>query len=119
EEIPAMSEVIERESPSWHLPAMIVLGLIAIGGLWFGWNASTKLDTTQQTMTAQIKQSEQSMQQDVSSLKVRLAQDEKANAALQGDPRVVTKKLKIPQGRLKTAREEATTPTGATSQKLT
>jgi len=31
-----MSEIIERESPSWHLPAMIVLGLIAIGGLLAG-----------------------------------------------------------------------------------
>ena len=82
-----MSEIIERESPSWQLPAMIVLGLIAIGGLWFGWtNASSKLDSTQQTMTAQIKTSEQAVQQDVSSLKrPYLAQDEKANADLQGD----------------------------------
>src|SRR6202000_2332857 len=115
-----MSEtILERESPSWHLPAMIVLGLIAIGGLWFGWNASTKLDTTQQTMTAQIKQSEQSVQQDVSSLKDRLAQDEKANADLQGDLTVVTKKLKITQGQLKTAREDASKANDATSQKLT
>src|ERR1700729_1585251 len=114
-----MSEIIERESPSWQLPAMIVLGLIAIGGLWFVWNASTKLDTTQQTMTAQIKQSEQSMQQDVSSLKDRLAQDEKANADLQGDLTVVTKKLKITQGQLKTAREETTKLNDATTQKLT
>jgi len=68
-----MSEIIERESPSWHLPAMIVLGLIALGGLWFGWNASSKLDSTQQAMTAQIKSSEQAVQQDVSSLKDRLA----------------------------------------------
>src|ERR1700690_3574569 len=96
-----MSEIIERESPSWHLPAMIVLGLIAIGGLWFGWNASSKLDTTQQTMTAQIKSSEQAVQQDVSSLKDRLAQDEKANADLQGDLTVVTKKLKITQGQIR------------------
>jgi uncharacterized protein (DUF2141 family) len=115
-----MSEtIVERESPSWHLPAMIVLGLIAIGGLWFGWNASTKLDTTQQTMTAQIKQSEQSVQQDVSSLKDRLAQDEKANADLQGDLTLVTKKLKITQGQLKTAREEASKANDATTQKLT
>jgi len=114
-----MSEIIERESPSWHLPAMIVLGLIAIGGLWFGWNASSKLDTTQQTMTAQIKSSEQAVQQDVSSLKDRLAQDEKANADLQGDLTVVTKKLKITQGQLKTAREEATKLNDATTEKLT
>jgi chromosome segregation ATPase len=114
-----MSEIIERESPSWHLPAMIVLGLIAIGGLWFGWNASTKLDSTSQAMTAQIKASEQSMQQDVSSVKDRLAQDEKANADLQGDLTVVTKKLKITQGQLKNAREEATKLNDATTEKLT
>src|SRR5215471_9147698 len=111
--------IVERESPSWHLPAMIVLGLIAIGGLWFGWNASTKLDTTQQAMTAQIKQSEQSMQQDVSSLKDRLAQDEKANADLQGDLTLVTKKLKITQGQLKKARLEASKANDETTQKLT
>src|SRR5450631_1362229 len=114
-----MSEIIERESPSWHLPAMIVLGLIAIGGLWFGWNASSKLDSTQATMTAQIKTSEQAVQQDVSSLKDRLAQDEKANADLQGDLTVVTKKLKITQGQLKVAREETTKLNDATTQKLT
>jgi uncharacterized protein (DUF2141 family) len=114
-----MSEIIERESPSWHLPAMIVLGLIAIGGLWFGWNASTKLDSTAQAMTAQIKASEQSTQQDVSSVKDRLAQDEKANADLQGDLTVVTKKLKITQGQLKNAREESTKLNDATSEKLT
>src|SRR3984885_5639650 len=115
-----MSEtIVERESPSWHLPAMIVLGLIAIGCLLFGWNASTKLDPTQQTMTAQIKQSEQSVQQDVSSLKDRLAQDEKANADLQGDLTVVTKKLKITQGQLKNSREEAAKLNDATTQKLT
>ncbi len=114
-----MSEIIERESPSWHLPAMIVLGLIAIGGLWFGWNASSKLDTTQQTMTAQIKTSEQAVQQDVSSLKDRLAQDEKANADLQGDLTVVTKKLKITQGQLKTARQETAKLNDATTEKLT
>jgi len=114
-----MSEIIERESPSWHLPAMIVLGLIALGGLWFGWNASSKLDTTQQTMSAQIKTSQQAVQQDVSSLKDRLAQDEKANADLQGDLTVVTKKLKITQGQLKNSREEAAKLNDATTQKLT
>src|SRR5215475_2129904 len=114
--------IIERESPSWHLPAIIVLGLIAVGGLWFGWNASSKLDVTQQNVTAQLKTAEQAMQQDVSSLKDRLAQDEKANADLQGDLNVVTKKLKITQGQLKNAREQATKLSelsDQTAQKLT
>jgi hypothetical protein len=106
------------ESPAWMLPAVIVLGLIAIGGLAFGWNASSKLDGTQQTVTAQLKTAEQTMQQDMSSLKDRLAQDEKANADLQGDLKVVTGKLKITQGQLKKAREEAVKLNVATTEKV-
>jgi len=114
--------IIERESPAWQLPAIIVLGLIAVGGLWFGWNASSKLDATQASVASQLKSTQQSMQQDVSSLKDRLAQDEKANTDLQGDLTVVTKKLKITQGQLKNAREEAakfTKLNDETTQKLT
>jgi hypothetical protein len=110
--------IIERESPAWHLPAIVVLGLIALGGLWFGWNASSKLDVTQQTVASQLKATEQSVQQDMSSLKDRVAQDEKANADLQGDLNVVTKKLKITQGQLKVARQEATKLNDETTQKL-
>ena len=108
-----------RETPAWQLPAIVVLGLIAIGGLWFGWNASTKLDSTQQAVATQLKTAQQSMAQDMSSLKDRLAQDEKSNADLQGDLNVVTKKLKITQGQLKTARAEAAKLNDETTQKLT
>jgi chromosome segregation ATPase len=111
--------IIERESPAWQLPAIIVLGLIAVGGLWFGWNASSKLDATQASVASQLKTTQQSMQQDVSSLKDRLAQDEKANTDLQGDLTVVTKKLKITQGQLKNSREEAAKLNDETTQKLT
>jgi uncharacterized protein (DUF2141 family) len=107
-----------RETPAWQLPAMVVLALIAIGGLWFGWSASSKLDSTQQTVAAQLKTAQQSMQQDVSSLKDRLLADEKANSDLQGDLTVVTKKLKITQGQLKTARSEAAKLNDETTQKL-
>src|SRR5271155_5779640 len=100
--------IIETHSaPSWQLPAIIVLGLVAAGGLAFGYNASSKLDTTQQSVSAQLKTEQQSVQQDVSSLKDRLTQDEKANTDLQGDLKVVTDKLKITQGQLKKARVEA------------
>jgi len=107
------------ESPAWMLPAVIVLGLIAIGGLAFGWNASSKLDATQQSVATQLKTAQQSMQQDVTSLKDRLAQDEKASTDLQGDLKVVTGKLKITQGQLKKAREEAAKLNDATTEKLT
>src|SRR5881296_415379 len=107
------------ESPAWTLPAMVVLGLIAIGGLAVGWSASSKLDGTQQAVAAQLKTAEQTMQQDMASLKDRLAQDEKTNTDLQGDLKVVTGKLKITQGQLKRAREEAAKLNDATTEKLT
>src|SRR3989441_7212377 len=106
------------ESPAWTLPAIIVLGLLAIGGLAFGWSASSKLDATQQSVTAQLKSTQQAVQQDMSSLKDRLAQDEKTNTDLQGDLKVVTGKLKITQGQLKRAREEAAKLNDATTQKV-
>jgi chromosome segregation ATPase len=108
-----------RETPSWHLPALIVLGLIAIGGLAFGWNASSKLDATQQNVNNQVKTMQQSVAQDITSLKDRIAQDEKSVTDSQGDLKVVTDKLKITQGQLKKARMEASQLNDATSQKLT
>jgi hypothetical protein len=107
------------ESPAWTLPAIVVLGLIAIGGLAVGWSASSKLDGTQQAVAAQLKTAEQTIQQDMASMKDRLAQDEKANTDLQGDLKVVTGKLKITQGQLKKAREEAAKLNDATTEKLT
>ena len=112
-------EYIENKGgASWHLPAIIVLGLIAIGGLAFGWNASSKLDATQQAVSAQVNTVKSSVEQDMTSLKDRLAQDEKANTDLQGDLKVVTDKLKITQGQLKKARVEAQKANDDTVQKL-
>src|SRR5580692_12479256 len=119
-----MSEehIIEtRNGSSWQLPAIIVLGLVAIAGLGFGWNASSKLDSTQQAVTTEVKSAQQSVQQDMSSLKDRIAQDEKANSDLQGDLKVVTDKLKITQGQLRKARlaaEAAAKQNDETTQKL-
>ena len=107
------------ESPAWTLPAIIVLGLIAIGGLAFGWNASSKLDGTQQAVAAQLKTTQAAVQQDMSSMKDRLAQDEKSNTDLQGDLKVVTDKLKITQGQLKKARAEAVKLNDETTEKVT
>jgi len=120
-----MSEehIIEsRNGSAWQLPAIIVLGLVAIAGLGFGWNASSKLDSTQQTVATQVKTVEQSVQQDMTSLKDRFAEDEKANADMQGDLKVVTDRLKITQGQLKKARlqaDAAAKQNDETTQKLT
>jgi len=117
-----MSEeyVVENKSgASWQLPAIIVLGLVAIGGLAFGWNASSKLDATQQQVAAQVSSLKQGVDQDMTSLKDRVVQDEKTNADLQGDLKVVTDKLKITQGQLKKARMEAAKAVEDTTTKLT
>jgi chromosome segregation ATPase len=117
-----MSEerIIETSSgSSWQLPAIIVLGLVALGGLGFGWNASSKLDATQQQVAAQVKTVQQTVEQDMSSLKDRVAQDEKSNTDLRGDLTVVTKKLRITQGQLKSAREEAAKLHDDSTQKIT
>jgi chromosome segregation ATPase len=111
--------VDNKSGASWHLPAIIVLGLIAIGGLAFGWNASSKLDATQQAVSAQVNSFKQGVEQDMGSLKDRIAQDEKANTDLQGDLKVITDKLKITQGQLKKARAEAAAAVQDTTQKLT
>src|SRR5579863_2746309 len=106
-----MSEehIIEtRNGSAWQLPAIIVLGLVALAGLGFGWNASSKLDSTKQDVATELKTTQQSVQQDMSSMKDRIAQDEKTNADLQGDLKVVTDKLKITQGQLRKTRQETT-----------
>jgi hypothetical protein len=116
----ADEKIIEtRTESSWQLPAIIVLGLVALGGLAFGWNASSKLDSTQQSIAGQLKTQQQSVEQDMSSLKDRISQDEKANTELQGNLKVVTDRLKITQGQLKKAREEASKRSDETTEKLT
>src|SRR5258707_343782 len=110
--------VENKSGASWQLPAIIVLGLVAIGGLAFGWNASSKLDDTQKQVAAQVGSLKQGVDQDMTPLKDRVVQDEKTNADLQGDLKVVTDKLKITQGQLKKARAEAAKAVEDTTTKL-
>jgi uncharacterized coiled-coil protein SlyX len=92
--------------------------LLALGGLGWAWNNSSKLDATKQALNDQVKSVQTAVQQDVSSLKDRIAQDEKANTDLQGDLKVVTDKLKITQGQLKKARQEEAEKITQTSDKI-
>jgi hypothetical protein len=96
-----------KSSPSWQLPAIVILALLALGGLAFGWSNSNKVDEAKQAVADQMKTFQASVQQDMTGLKDRLTVSEKANSDLQGDLKVVTDKLKITQGQLKKARTEA------------
>lgn len=107
-----------REGPSWQLPVIVILGLVAVGGLFFGWKANAALDSTQQAVATQLKAAQQAFDQQATSLKDRLALAEKTDAGLQSDLSVVTKKLRITQGQLKSAREEAAKLHEQTAQQI-
>lgn len=114
--------VENRNHSTWQLPAIVVLGLLALGGLGWAWSNSAKVDATRAAVSEQLKTVQQSVQSDMTSMKERIAQDEKTNSDLQGDLKVVTDKLKITQGQLKKARQEAAdlnTAATETKEKLT
>lgn len=117
-----MSEIPEYTNTdkggSWQMPAIAILALIALGGLFFGWSNSAKLDAAKQAVTDQVKAVQTATQQDLSAMKDRLVVDEKTNSDLQGDLKVVTDKLKITQSQLKKARTEAAQLNTETTQKL-
>ena len=96
-----------KSGSSWQLPAIILLALLAVGGLGLAWSNSSKLDATKQAVADQVKSVQTSVQSDMNALKDRIAVDEKANTDLKGDLKVVTDKLKITQGQLKKSRSEA------------
>jgi len=88
-----MSEIPEytntdKGGSSWQMPAIAILALIALGGLFFGWSNSAKLDAAKQAVTDQVKSVQQTTQQDLTAMKDRIAIDEKTNTDLQGDLKV-------------------------------
>ncbi len=99
--------VVERGTPGWLTPAVIVLGILAIAGLGFGWTATSHIYDTRQALSAELKTAKQATDKDIQQFQARLAEAEKTSAELQGDLSVVTKRLRITQGELKKARAEA------------
>jgi chromosome segregation ATPase len=108
-----------RGGSGWQLPVIIVLGLVALGGLLVGWRANAHLSGTEQAVNAQVTTMQQGVDRDVSALKDRLVVAEKSNNDLQSDLKVVTKKLSITEGQLRKAREEASKLQEETSARLT
>ena len=67
----------------------------------------TKLQDFQTATGDQIKTTQQDADQKISGLEQKQAQSDAATTALQSDLGVVTKRLRLTQGELKTARDEA------------
>ncbi len=99
--------VVEGGTPGWLTPVVIVLGILAVAGLGFGWTATSHNQETRQALGVELKTVKQGVDKDIQQFKTRLAEVEQSSAELQGDLSVVTKRLRITQGELKNARAEA------------
>jgi len=100
-------ERVAEGTPTWLIPVAILLGIVAVAGLGIGWSASGRAHDTQQALTTEIKTTREGFTHDLGALQQRLAETEKTNGELQSDLGVVTKHLRLTQGELKKARQEA------------
>jgi hypothetical protein len=93
----------EGTAPRWVGLAVVILGIISVVGLGFGWSASTRSKAIEETLGAQLQTAKQN--EDV--LGQRLAKAEETNAQVQGELSVVTDKLKLTQQDASRARAQA------------
>ena len=104
-----MSEVhdespsVAGSTPRWLGIAVVVLAALSLLALGIGWSASNHARGTEQALGIQVK----TLNQNVEVLTKRLGQAEETNAQLQGELNVVTDKMKLSQGELKSARRQA------------
>ncbi len=96
-----------EHTPRWISLAIGLLAVVSLVALVMGFNASQQAKNVEQTLAAQIKTVKQTSQQDAEVLTKRLEKDEGASAQVQGELSVVTKRLRLTQGELKQAKEEA------------
>jgi hypothetical protein len=101
-------EVVEvnKGTPGWLVPAVVILAIVAIAGLGFAWYDWNQVQTAEQA-NGQLKAAEQSTAQQVATLEQKQTQADTANAALRSNLDVVTKRLGLTQGELKKAQNEA------------
>jgi chromosome segregation ATPase len=99
--------VVQEGSPIWVIPAVVLLCVLALAGLWVGWKGLSYAQDSKQSLSSDIQTMKQGYAKDLDSLQQRLAQTEKTNIDLQDNFTVVTKRLRITQSQLKKAHEEA------------
>jgi hypothetical protein len=94
-------------TPGWMFAAVAVLGVVALVGLVLAHNASTQAQEIQQTLENRVKALQTDFTTQIATLQQHQSQTDTANSGLQSDLSVVTKKLRITQGDLKKAHQEA------------
>lgn len=99
--------VVNSRLPGWAVGTMVLLALLAVGGLGMGYWASTNSASTKQSLSSDIQSMRDGYAKDMDTIQQRLAQADKQTADIQDDLSTVTKRLRITQGDLKKARAEA------------
>ena len=99
--------VVQESAPGWISAALVVIGLLALTGIGFGWKDLGYAQDSAKSLNTDIQTMRQNYDSTLSAVQLRLSQSEQANTELQSDLTVVTNRLQITQGQLKKAREEA------------
>ncbi len=111
-------ESSNRSVPGWVIAAVAVLGVIALVGLVMAHNASLQAQEAQQNSDTKVKAVQADFTSQLAQLQQHQAQADTANAGLQSDLTVVTKRLRLTQNDLKKARDEAETIRTEDQQKI-
>src|SRR5579862_890130 len=97
----------QSKAPGWVISAIVIVAIVAIAGVGLAWNESVRMQDMQTAMGSQFKTVQQDSDQKIAALDQKQSQADAATTALQSDLGVVTKRLRLTQGELKTARDEA------------
>jgi len=98
---------LHRGVPAWVIAAGAVFGMVAISGLVVAHNASTQTTEAQQSFDTRVKTMQTDFTGQIATLQQHEAQVDTTNAGLQSDLGVVAKRLRLTQGDLRKARDEA------------
>jgi chromosome segregation ATPase len=93
-------------TPRWVALAVVGLAAVSVLGVGIGWNANAHARNTEETLQAQTQQNK-TLQQGIDKISARVAQSEDTNTQLQGELKLVTDRLKMTQGELANARQQA------------
>jgi len=110
-------ELSAQGAPRWVPIAVIALAAVSVLGLGVAWSATTYARSTEQGLEAQNQQNK-AIQQSIGTMNQRLSQAEEINAQLQGELKLVTDRLKMTQGELANARQQARQIRTEYSQKI-
>ena len=102
--------VVRDVGPVWMTPAIAIAAVIALIGLGVGWRGLSYARDNRQALNADIEKVNEGSAHYATDLELfqeRMAQNEKANADLQTNLGVLTKRIQFTQGQLQKARREA------------